>query len=204
MGRKSWSAEGVEHWSRRNLSFNAVPPSTQRPLDEFSPPRPTSALVALRTAVRGHGDELLDRQVLSVLAPVITEQLEMTNTEYSYVTTAFLVSYSVMFLLGGRMMDVLGTRLGMALSVGFWSVASAAHAVVQNAFHLGACRFLLGAGEGGCFPGAAKGVAEWFPAATGDGDGDRHRRIGPSAVVAPPLTVWLALAAGEACSLRPD
>ncbi|MGI6418847.1 MAG: MFS transporter [Thermoguttaceae bacterium] len=139
----------------------------------------------------------LDRQVLSVLAPVITEQLEMTNTEYSYVTTAFLVSYSVMFLLGGRMMDVLGTRLGMALSVGFWSVASAAHAVVQNAFHLGACRFLLGAGEGGCFPGAAKGVAEWFP--------QRERAmamgiaIGGSAlgaVVAPPLTVWLAALAG--------
>ncbi len=139
----------------------------------------------------------LDRQVLSVLAPVITEQLEMSNKEYSYVTNAFLVSYAIMFLLGGRMMDVLGTRLGMALSVGFWSVACAGHAVVQNAFQLGACRFLLGVGEGGCFPGAAKGVAEWFP--------QRQRAlamgvaIGGSAlgaVVAPPLTVWLARAVG--------
>ncbi len=139
----------------------------------------------------------LDRLVLSVLAPVITRQLEMSNTEYSYVTTAFLVSYAIMFLLGGRMMDVLGTRLGMALSVGFWSVACAGHAVVQNAFQLGACRFLLGVGEGGCFPGAAKGVAEWFP--------QRQRAlamgiaIGGSAlgaVVAPPLTVWLASAVG--------
>ncbi|MHB8902907.1 MAG: MFS transporter, partial [Thermoguttaceae bacterium] len=139
----------------------------------------------------------LDRQVLSVLAPVITEQLKMSNTEYSYVTTAFLVSYAVMFLLGGRMIDVLGTRLGMALSVGFWSVASAAHAVVQNAVQLASFRFLLGMGEGGCFPGAAKGVAEWFP--------QRQRAlamgvaIGGSAlgaVVAPPLTVWLARALG--------
>ncbi len=139
----------------------------------------------------------LDRQVLSVLAPVITEQLKMSNTEYSYVTTAFLVSYAIMFLLGGRMMDMLGTRLGMALSVGFWSLACAGHALVQNAFHLGACRLLLGVGEGGCFPGAAKGVAEWFP--------QRQRAlamgvaIGGSAlgaVVAPPLTVWLAGAVG--------
>ncbi|MBI5387995.1 MAG: MFS transporter [Verrucomicrobia bacterium] len=139
----------------------------------------------------------LDRQVLSVLAPVITEQLGMNNVEYSRVTTAFLVSYAVMFLVGGWLLDRLGTRLGMALSVGLWSVASAVHALVQNAFQLGACRFLLGAGEGGCFPGAAKGVAEWFP--------QRERALamgiaigGASlgAVVAPPLTVWLAEIAG--------
>jgi ACS family hexuronate transporter-like MFS transporter len=121
----------------------------------------------------------------------------MSNVEYSHVTTAFLFSYAVMFLVGGRLMDVLGTRLGMALSVGLWSGASAVHALVQSAFQLGFCRFLLGMGEGGCFPGAAKGVAEWFP--------QRERALamgvaigGASlgAVVAPPLTVWLAGAAG--------
>ena len=70
-----------------------------------------------------------------------------------------LVSYAVMFLLGGRLMDLAGTRQGMALSVGLWSVASALHAGARNAWQLGACRFLLGMGEGGCFPGAAKAVA---------------------------------------------
>jgi len=139
----------------------------------------------------------LDRQVLSVLAPAITEQLGMSNVQYSHVTTAFLISYAVMFVVGGRWMDVLGTRLGMALSVGLWSLASAAHAAVQNAFQLGCWRFLLGVGEGGCFPGAAKGVAEWFP--------QRERALamgiaigGASlgAVVAPPLTVWLAKLVG--------
>jgi MFS transporter, ACS family, hexuronate transporter len=134
----------------------------------------------------------LDRQVLSVLSSVITGRLGMSNLAYSHVNTAFLVSYAAMFLLGGRMMDLLGTRLGMALSVGLWSIASMAHGAVQNAFQLGACRFLLGAGEGGCFPGAAKGVAETF---------DVRRRalamgiaIGGAslgAVAAPPLTVWL-------------
>lgn len=135
----------------------------------------------------------LDRQVLSVLAPVITKQLGMDNVAYSHVTTAFLLSYAVMFLVGGRLMDVLGTRLGMALSVGLWSVASAAHAAVQGVGQLGFCRFLLGVGEGGCFPGAAKGVAEWFP------QRERAMAMGIAiggaslgAVVAPPMTVWLS------------
>ena len=139
------------------------------------------------------GLSFLDRQVLSVLAPVVTARLGMTNTAYSHVNTAFLVSYAVMFLLGGRLMDLAGTRRGMALSVGLWSLASALHAAARNAWQLGACRFLLGMGEGGCFPGAAKAVAETFP---------RHERalamgvaIGGAslgAVAAPPLTVWLA------------
>lgn len=135
----------------------------------------------------------LDRQVLSVLAPVVTAELGMGNAEYSKVTTAFLLSYAVMFLVGGRLMDVLGTRLGMALSVGLWSVASAVHAAVQGAGQLGCCRFLLGMGEGGCFPGAAKGVAEWFAPR------DRAMAMGIAiggaslgAVVAPPMTVWLS------------
>ena len=59
----------------------------------------------------------LDRQVLSVLAPVVTRELGMSSLEYSHVTTAFLVSYAVMFLVGGRVLDVVGTRLGLALSV---------------------------------------------------------------------------------------
>ncbi|HPA18821.1 MAG TPA: MFS transporter [Verrucomicrobiae bacterium] len=135
----------------------------------------------------------LDRQVLSVLAPVVTDQLGMDNVAYAHVTTAFLLSYAVMFLVGGRVMDLVGTRLGMALSVGLWSIASALHAAVRGAGQLGFCRFLLGVGEGGCFPGAAKGVAEWFP------QRERAMAMGIAiggaslgAVVAPPMTVWLS------------
>jgi len=135
----------------------------------------------------------LDRQVLSVLAPVVTAQLGMDSVAYSHVTTAFLLSYAIMFLVGGRLMDVLGTRLGMALSVGLWSLASALHAAVRGPGQLGFCRFLLGVGEGGCFPGAAKGVSEWFP------QRERAMAMGIAiggaslgAVVAPPMTVWLS------------
>jgi ACS family hexuronate transporter-like MFS transporter len=139
----------------------------------------------------------LDRQVLSVVAPVVTAEFGMSNTDYSYVTTAFMVSYAVMFFLAGRIMDVIGTRLGMTLSVGLWSVASALHATAHSAMQLGMFRFILGAGEGGCFPGVAKGATEWFP------HRERALAIGIAiggaslgGVAAPPLTVWLVSLAG--------
>jgi MFS transporter, ACS family, hexuronate transporter len=139
----------------------------------------------------------LDRQVLSVVAPLVSEEFGMSNEAYSYVTTAFLASYAITFLLMGRVIDVVGTRIGMLLSVGVWTIASALHAFVQNPLQLGILRFLLGAGEGGCFPGAAKGAAEWFPPR------ERALAIGIAiggaslgGVIAPPLTVWLAAAVG--------
>ena len=139
----------------------------------------------------------LDRQVLSVLAPVVSKELSLSSVEYARVTTAFLSSYAVMFLVGGLVMDWLGTRIGLALSVGIWSIASAGHALVQNATQLGLARGLLGIGEGGCFPGAAKGVGEWFPPrerALAMGVAIGGASLG--AVAAPPLTVWLAGAFG--------
>jgi ACS family hexuronate transporter-like MFS transporter len=131
----------------------------------------------------------LDRQVLSVLAPVLTAEFGMTNTVYSRVVFAFQLSYTIMFSLGGRMMDRLGTRAGMALSVAVWSLASGAHALVTGALGLGAARFLLGFGEGGCFPAATKGAVEWFPLekrvlAIGIANGGSAF----GAVIAPPLT----------------
>ena len=122
----------------------------------------------------------LDRQVLSVVAPVVSDEFGMSNEQYSYVTTAFLASYAVMFFLAGRIMDIVGTRLGMALSVGLWSVASALHAVAQNAFQLGIFRFVLGAGEGGLFPRRDQGGHRMVPTApTGPGHRHRHRRCQP-------------------------
>lgn len=139
----------------------------------------------------------LDRQVLSMVAPVITNEFQMSPVVYSRVTTAFLVSYAIMFFLGGRIIDRLGTRLGLALSVGFWSISSAVHGIVQNPMQLGIARFFLGAGEGGCFPGATKGATEWFP------DKERATAIGIAiggaalgAIVAPPMTVWLTVMVG--------
>ncbi len=135
----------------------------------------------------------LDRQVLSVLAPSILHEFSMSNTDYSRVIFAFVLSYTVMFAVGGRVMDLLGTRLGMGLAVAAWSLAAGAHALAAGALSLGAARFLLGFGEGACFPGATKGAVEWFPLerrvlAIGIANGGSAF----GAVLAPPLTAMLA------------
>lgn len=139
----------------------------------------------------------LDRQVLSVLAPTLTAEFGMSNTAYSRVVFAFVLSYTVMFTVGGRLMDRLGTRVGMALAVAVWSLASGAHAIVAGAVGLGVARFFLGFGEGACFPAATKGAVEWFPLekrvlAIGIANGGSAF----GAVIAPPLTAWLAAAFG--------
>lgn len=133
----------------------------------------------------------LDRQVLSVLAPKLMNEFGMNNTTYSRVVFAFVLSYTVMFSLGGRLMDQIGTRLGLMLSVGVWSAASAAHAFAVGPWSLGTARLVLGVGEGACFPAATKGAVEWMPL-------DKRSlavglAIGGSAfgaVLAPPLTAW--------------
>ena len=135
----------------------------------------------------------LDRQVLSVLAPRITAEFAMSNEAYSRVVFAFQASYTVMFALGGRFADVVGTRLGMAACLAVWSVASAAHALTRGAASLMGARFLLGMGEGGCFPAATRGPAQWFPAdkrALAMGIATGGSALG--AVIAPPLTAQLA------------
>ncbi|MCC6858123.1 MAG: MFS transporter [Bryobacterales bacterium] len=139
----------------------------------------------------------LDRQVLSVLAPQLTAEFGMSNAVYSRVVFAFVLSYTVMFALGGRLMDALGTRLGLTLSLGLWSLASGAHALAAGAWSLGAARFLLGVGEGACFPGATKGAVEWMrPEKRALAVGLANGGSAFGAVAAPPLTVWLASAFG--------
>lgn len=139
----------------------------------------------------------LDRQVLSVLAPTLMAEFRINNTTYSRVVFCFVLSYTVMFSVGGRLMDRWGTRLGMALAVGVWSAASAAHAVVAGAMGLAAVRFLLGFGEGGCFPGATRGAVEWFPPQQrGLAIGIATGGAAFGAVLSPPLTAWLAVRFG--------
>jgi len=135
----------------------------------------------------------LDRQVLSVLAPTLTAEFGMNNTVYSRVVFAFVLSYTIMFSVGGRLMDRLGTPLGMGLAVGVWTAASAAHAAVSGPVGLATARFFLGFGEGACFPAATKGAAEWFPLekrALAIGIANGGSAFG--AVLAPPLTACLA------------
>jgi ACS family hexuronate transporter-like MFS transporter len=135
----------------------------------------------------------LDRQVLSVLAPQIIAEFGMSNTGYSRVVFAFVLSYTLMLVFGGRVLDALGTRRGLTLAVGFWSLASAAHAFVTGPLSLGVARFFLGAGEGPAIPGAIKGAVEWMdPKRRGLAIGLVTSGASLGSLIAPPLTVWTA------------
>jgi ACS family hexuronate transporter-like MFS transporter len=106
----------------------------------------------------------ISRQTFSVLAPVITQELHLSHTDLSRVFSAFQISYAGMWLIGGVLLDIVGTRLGLALAVIWWSVISMLTGFANSVFSFGVFRFLLGIGEGCNWPGASKTVAEWFPA----------------------------------------
>ncbi len=106
----------------------------------------------------------IDRQTFSVLAPVISHELHFSHTDLSHIISAFQFSYAGMWLIGGVMLDVVGTRLGLSLAVIWWSAISMLTGLASTVSSFGAFRFLLGIGEGCNWPGASKTVAEWFPA----------------------------------------
>ncbi|WP_158856778.1 MFS transporter [Lunatibacter salilacus] len=139
------------------------------------------------------GLNFLDRQILSMTIIKIQEDLNISDVQYGWINTGFLVSYAIMFTLSGRLIDKVGGKLGLGLSVAIWSIASALHGLMNNFYHLLGFRFLLGMGEGGCFPGAAKTVYEWFDEkdrALANGIAIGGAAIG--AVIAPPLTIYIS------------
>jgi ACS family hexuronate transporter-like MFS transporter len=106
----------------------------------------------------------INRQTLSVLAPVITKEFHLSHTQLSKIFGSFQFAYAGMWLIGGVLLDLIGTRLGLAIAVVWWSLASAATSFANSAASFGALRFCLGIGEGVNWPGASKAVAEFFPA----------------------------------------
>jgi MFS transporter, ACS family, hexuronate transporter len=105
----------------------------------------------------------IDRQTLSALAPILKTHFHWTNSDFASLLIAFRLAYTIMQGVGGRLIDVLGSRLGFALVVAFYSVVAMTTAFAQGLGSFRIFRFLLGLGEGPNFPGAAKTVAEWFP-----------------------------------------
>jgi ACS family hexuronate transporter-like MFS transporter len=134
----------------------------------------------------------LDRQVLSIAIIEIKKDIPISDTDYSWITGGFIVGYALMFTLGGVFIDRFGTNLGLALSLAIWTVASGLHSVAGSVTEFAIFRFILGVGEGACFPGVIKAVIEWIPEkkrslATGIAIGGSA--IG--AVVAPLLAITL-------------
>lgn len=138
----------------------------------------------------------LDRQVLSVVvtSPDFKAAVPLTEETYGYVTSAFMLAYAVMNGLSGPFIDRVGTRIGYAACMLWWSVAGILHVFARGAFSLGLFRFLLGAGEAGNWPAAAKLVGEWFPPkerALASGIFNSGAAIG--AVISTPVIAWLVL-----------
>src|SRR5262249_23509044 len=134
----------------------------------------------------------IDRQTLNVLAPYLKAQYHWTNSDFALIVIAFRISYAVVQLVGGRLVDVLGTRRGLGLAVAWYSLIAMLTSPPSGLKSFCIFGFLLGAGEAANWPGATKAVAEWFPA--------RERGIAVAlfdsgsaigAAVAPALVVWL-------------
>jgi len=140
---------------------------------------------------------LIDRQTLSILAPLLRETFRLSQKDYSNVVSAFLVSYTVMYTVGGRLVDRFGERMGMAACIVWWSICTMLTSLARGALSLGVFRFLLGIGEPGNYPAALRACTRWFPKA------ERGLPIavfssGSSVgnVLAPPLIAGLTLVFG--------
>ncbi|HZT33915.1 MAG TPA: MFS transporter [Bryobacteraceae bacterium] len=137
---------------------------------------------------------LVDRQVLSVLAPVMRDELGLSNTQYAYVLFAFLLGMTLAQVPAGWFLDRHGARLGLPLLMLWWSAANGLHAVGRTAGQFCAFRFLMGTGECGNYSGGIKVISQWFPPrerALAGGIFNSGTVVG--AFAAPPLIVALAL-----------
>jgi MFS transporter, ACS family, hexuronate transporter len=134
----------------------------------------------------------LDRQSLPVAIKAIAADIPLSNEQFSTLQSMFLFAYALMYMGGGKLVDLLGTRRGFTVVMLFWSFACASHALATGFAMLAASRFLLGAGEGGGFPAATRVVAEWFPTkerATAMGVVNAGTAVG--SVLAPPLIAFV-------------
>ena len=116
------------------------------------------ALLFLSTVIN-----YIDRQTLSVLAPFLKEEFSWTNSDFALIVIAFRVAYSFGQTASGRLLDRIGTRTGLTLTVAFYSIVAMLTSTANGLRSFALFRFLLGLGESANWPGATKAVAEWFP-----------------------------------------
>jgi len=139
----------------------------------------------------------IDRQTIAILSTVIRADLHLSNEQYALINAWFLLAYTISQGLSGKLYDRIGTRKGFSSSIIVWSASAMLTSFARGLQSLSLFRFLLGAGEAGNWPGAAKVSAEWFPI--------RERALALAifnsgatvgAVLSPPLIVWLNYAYG--------
>ncbi len=105
----------------------------------------------------------ISRQSFSVLSPMITAQYHLSHTDLAKILGSFQISYAITWLIGGIVLDAVGSRVGLAAAALWWSVMNILTGFASSVFGFAFFRFMLGIGEGFNWPGASKVVAEWFP-----------------------------------------
>jgi ACS family hexuronate transporter-like MFS transporter len=105
----------------------------------------------------------VDRGTISILSHHVQKTFHMSETDYGWIIFSFQISYGVMFLVFGRIIDRLGTRRGFALALTWWSFAAMGQSLARGVATFAVASGLLAMGEAGSFPGSLKAVAEWFP-----------------------------------------
>ncbi len=159
----------------------------------------------------------LDRQVLSLMAPMLEKEFNWTNTDYANITAAFQLIYAFSMLFAGRIIDRLGTKWGYAIALVVWSFGSAIHAfaipigeglapmlawagfglIPVSVLGFIVSRAILGFGESGNFPAAIKATAEYFPKKERSfATGIFNSGANVGAVLAPLTVPWIALTWG--------
>jgi MFS transporter, ACS family, hexuronate transporter len=136
----------------------------------------------------------MDRQVLGVLKGPLQQQFGWNEIDYGNLIFAFQAAYALGMIFVGRMIDRLGTRIGYAVAMVFWSLASMAHALANSLLGFTIARSALGFGEAGVFPASIKCIAEWFPKserALATGIFNAGTNIG--AMVTPLIVPWIVV-----------
>jgi ACS family hexuronate transporter-like MFS transporter len=139
----------------------------------------------------------MDRQVLGVLKGPLQHDLGWNDIDYGNLVFAFQAAYALGMILVGRLIDRLGTRVGYAAAMVFWSLASMGHAIAHSFTSFVTARSALGFGEAGVFPASIKSVAEWFPKkerALATGIFNAGTNIG--AIITPLIVPWIAVHLG--------
>ena len=135
----------------------------------------------------------LERQVLGVLAPELERVIGWDEIQYGNIVMAFQMAYALGMLLSGRFLDVVGPRIGYALAIAVWTLATSGQSLARSVLAFAIARFVLGLAEAPNFPAAIKTVAEWFPnkeRALATGIFNSGANIG--AIVAPATAPWVA------------
>ncbi|RWU04826.1 MFS transporter [Pedobacter chitinilyticus] len=121
------------------------------------------SLIALATVIN-----YIDRSAINILWPYIYKEFGIADVDnksaLALITTFFMIAYALGQTFTGKMMDAIGTRMGMTLSILGWSISIALHAFAKSLLSFNIFRFMLGFSEAGNWPGATKNNAEWFPA----------------------------------------